>query len=84
MAGTIAGTFTALTASPMNLTCFTVDPTTGLMYGQGDQNSTNYYRYNPATDTWSTLAACPVSSGNNGGATIWMAKYITVIAAIPI
>ena len=69
MAGTISGGFTTLTASPMNITCFTVDPTTGLMYGQGDQSSTNYYSYNPATNTWSTLASCPVSSGNNGGAT---------------
>ena len=69
MAGTISGGFTTLTASPMNITCFTVDPTTGLMYGQGDQSSTNYYRYDPSSNLWSTLASCPISSGNNGGAT---------------
>ena len=69
MAGTIAGDFTTLTASPMNITCFTVDPTTGLMYGQGDQDSTNYYKYDPSSNLWSTLASCPVAPGNNGGAT---------------
>jgi len=69
VAGTISGTFTTLANCPMNLTCFTVDPTTGYFFGQGDQSSTNYYRYNPSTNTWSTLASCPQSSGNNGGAT---------------
>lgn len=68
-AGDITGTFTTLANCPMNLTCFTVDPTTGYFYGQGDQGSTNYYRYNPSTNTWTTMASCPVSSGNNGGAT---------------
>lgn len=67
--GVISGTFTTLANCPMNLTCFTVDPTTGYFYGQGDQNSTNYYRYNTVTNTWTSLAACPISSGNNGGAT---------------
>jgi hypothetical protein len=77
-AGTIAGTFTTLTASPMNITAFTVDPTTGLMYGQGDQSSKNYYRYDPIANTWSTLASCPQDSGNNGGAAYLEGKiYIT-------
>jgi gliding motility-associated-like protein len=66
--GEISGTFVSLASCPMNLTCFTVDPTTGYFYGQGDR-STNYYRYNAATNAWSTLAASPQTSGNNGGAT---------------
>jgi hypothetical protein len=68
MAGTIAGSFTTLTSSPMHITCFTVDPTTGLMYGQGDV-STNYYQYDPSLNSWTGLAASPINSGNNGGAT---------------
>ena len=46
MGGTIAGNFTPLASSPMNITAFTVDPTTGLMYGQEDGNTsagTHYY-----------------------------------------
>ncbi|MFA6950896.1 MAG: MBG domain-containing protein, partial [Lentimicrobiaceae bacterium] len=65
----VTGTFTTLASCPMNLTCFTVDPTTGYFYGQGDQGSINYYRYDASSNTWTTLAPCPVSSGNNGGAT---------------
>lgn len=68
-AGNVSGIMTTLASSPMNLTCFTVDPTTGYFYGQGDQGSTNYYRYDPTTNTWSSLTPCPQSSGNNGGAT---------------
>jgi gliding motility-associated-like protein len=67
--GVVSGTFTSLASCPMNLTCFTVDPTTGYFYGQGDQGSTNYYRYNAGTNTWTTLASSPQPSGNNGGAT---------------
>jgi len=71
MGGTIAGNFTPLASSPMNITAFTVDPTTGLMYGQEDGNTTagtHYYKYNPSTNAWSTLATCPQPSGNNAGA----------------
>jgi hypothetical protein len=71
MGGTIAGNFTPLASSPMNITAFTVDPTTGLMYGQEDGNTsagTHYYEYNPSTNAWSTLATCPQPSGNNAGA----------------
>lgn len=74
LAGTIAGNFTTLAACPQNLTSFVVDPTTGYMYGQGDQNSYHYYRYNPSTNTWTSLADCPVLSGNNGGATYMNGK----------
>ncbi len=67
-AGTIDGDFTALTNCPMNLTCFAVDPTTGYMYGQGDQNSANYYRYDPVGNSWTQMTSCSENSGNNGGA----------------
>ena len=74
MGGTISGTFTTLASCPMNLTCFTCDPTTGYFYGQGDQGSTNYYRYNASSNTWTSLASCPQASGNNGGATYLKGK----------
>ncbi len=66
--GYVSGTFTTLANCPMKMTSFTVDPTTGYFYGQGDR-SENYYRYNPTTNTWSALASCPLNAGNNGGAT---------------
>lgn len=62
------GDFTALANSPTPLTCFTIDPTTQLIYGQQNFGS-QFYRYDADADLWTTLSSSPVMSGNNGGAT---------------
>ncbi|HKK42244.1 MAG TPA: hypothetical protein VJ963_07535, partial [Bacteroidales bacterium] len=82
-AGVISGTFTTLASCPMNMTSFTVNPSTGLFYGQGDR-STNYYRYDASTNTWTTLASCPVNSGNNGGATYLNGKIYSSYCSLEV
>lgn len=59
--------FQGLAASPVELTAFAADPTSGLMYAQED-GGTAYFRYDPRANSWSELAPSPLSSGNNGGA----------------
>ena len=70
------GDFTDLQSSPVNLTCFAIDPTTGLMYGQ-QEGGYAYYVYNPSTDDWSALSSSPVYPSNNGGATYSNGKIYT-------
>lgn len=70
------GDFTRLTDSPGPLTCFTIDPTSQLMYGQLNYGN-QFYRYDPETNAWTSLAPCPVTGGNNGGATYLNGKIYT-------
>ncbi|MCB0280483.1 MAG: PKD domain-containing protein, partial [Calditrichaeota bacterium] len=61
------GDFTLLNNTPIYVTAFTEDPSTGLMYAQ-ENSGTAYYQYNPEMDEWTQLANSPLNSGNNGGA----------------
>jgi hypothetical protein len=71
------GDFTLKAASPVPLTCVTSDPNTGLVYAQADRGL-GFYVYDPAADSWSTLAPSPLNSGNNGGAAYLGGKIYTV------
>jgi len=73
--------YTLLASSPDELACFTLDPTTGIIYAQNDGNDgTGYdwYSYDPNTNIWTTLAACPLNSGNNGGGDYLNGKIYTI------
>jgi Lectin C-type domain. len=74
-AGTISGTFTTLSTCPEELSAMAVDPSSGIFYAVGDQSSSGFYKYNPSTDTWTTLASRSHTTGNNAGATIINGKY---------
>lgn len=71
-----AGDFTSRASCPTYLTAFTSDPTTGIIYAQ-QNGGNNFYKYVPATDTWTSLASCPLNSGNNGGAAYLNGKIYT-------
>src|SRR4051812_31850588 len=60
--------FQGRASSPVGLTSVAVDPTTNIVYAQQNQG-TGFFSYDPATDKWSELAAAPINSKNNGGAT---------------
>jgi hypothetical protein len=62
----VPGAFQTLASSPEPLTSVTVDPMTNTIYAQGNEDTT-FYKYTPATDTWTVLANAPLTSGNNGG-----------------
>ncbi|HEY5943377.1 MAG TPA: PASTA domain-containing protein [Solirubrobacterales bacterium] len=68
--------FQGLASSPVELTAFTADATTGLIYGQ-ENEGTAYFRYDPRTNAWNELAPAPIDSGNNGGATYLGGKIYT-------
>ena len=74
--GEAVGAFQALASSPEPLTSVTVDPTTNTIYAQGNDDTT-FYKYSPATNTWTTLAPSPINSGNNGGAAYLSGKIYT-------
>lgn len=71
------GDFTLKAPSPVALTCVTSDPTSGLVYAQ-ENWGTDFYVYDPTTDSWSSLAPSPLNSGNNGGAAYLGGKIYTV------
>ena len=71
------GTFTTLASSPSPVNNVAVDPTTNIIYAQ-QYEGTSFYSYNPATNTWTTLAAAPLNQGNNGGAAYLNGKIYTV------
>ena len=76
--GTISGTFTALTNCPQTLSAMCLDPVNGVFYAVGDQSSNTFNKYTIATDTWTTLAHAPETTGNNAGATYLNGKiYIS-------
>jgi uncharacterized repeat protein (TIGR01451 family) len=60
------GTFTTLASSPNPVNNVAVDPTTNIIYAQ-ESFGTSFYSYNPATNTWTTLASSPINQGDNGG-----------------
>jgi len=70
------GDFESLAPSPVPLTCVVADPGAGLLYGQANQG-TAFYRYRASTNTWETLTASPITSGNNGGAALLNGKIYT-------
>jgi len=61
------GDFHDLMPSYGSMACITVDPTTGLMYGQ-KAYSYEFYRYNPKTNYWDTLTNNSVYCYYGGGA----------------
>lgn len=73
----VEGDFSVLANAPAPLTCFTIDPTTQNVYGQRNGGN-QFYQYNPTTNLWTTLASCPVMSGNNGGAAYLKGKIYTI------
>ena len=70
------GDFTSKANSPAPLTAVAVDPNTGLIYAQ-QNGGTAFYRYSPSANSWVSLAACPINSGNNGGAVYLNGKIYT-------
>ncbi len=60
--------YTVLPNAPCELACFTLDPTTGIVYAQDDGNvggGTAFYSYDPSIGTWTA----PYSNTTNGVAT---------------
>ena len=76
------GTFQTLASSPEPMTAVTVDPTTNMIYAQGF-GDTAFYRYDPATNTWTQLADALIASGNDGGATYLNGKIYTLYPTDP-
>ncbi len=71
------GAFQPLASCPVPMTCVTADPGSGFIYAQQNEGFA-FYRYRRATNSWEPLAACPLFSGNNGGAMILNGKIYTV------
>ncbi len=71
------GTFQTLASSSQPLASVTVDRTTGVIYAQGNEDTT-FFKYDPASDTWTQLADAPINSGNNGGAAYLNGKIYTI------
>ncbi len=71
------GTFQKRAPSPNPVNNVVVDPTTNLIYAQ-QYDGTGFYRYNPGTNKWKTLASASVSQLNNGGAAYLKGKIYTV------
>ena len=75
-ASAAVGEFQGLASSPAPVTSVAVDPTTNIIYAQ-ENNGTNFYSYDPASDAWTELEAAPIGGGNNGGATYLNGKIYT-------
>ncbi|HEY3944387.1 MAG TPA: hypothetical protein VGL78_04100 [Solirubrobacteraceae bacterium] len=71
------GTFQKRASSPQPINNVAVDPTTNMIYAQQYEGK-GFYRYNPRTNTWATLAKAPINQGNNGGAAYLNGKIYTV------
>jgi uncharacterized repeat protein (TIGR01451 family) len=76
------GTFQTLAASPEPMTAVTVDPTTDMIYAQGFADTT-FFRYDPATNTWTQLADAPIVAGNDAGAAYLNGKIYTLYPTDP-
>jgi Domain of unknown function DUF11 len=70
------GAFQKLASSPEPVTSVTVDPTTNIIYAQGNQDTT-FYKYSPVTNAWTSLPPATINSGNNGGAAYLGGKIYT-------
>ncbi len=82
VAGTAAaappvGSFQKRASSPQPVNNVAVDPTTNMIYAQQFEGK-GFYRYNPRTNKWTTLAKAPINQGNNGGAAYVKGKIYTV------
>jgi uncharacterized repeat protein (TIGR01451 family) len=75
-ASAAVGEFQGRASSPAPVTSVAVDPTTNIIYAQENEGS-NFYSYNPATDEWTELEEAPLNSGNNGGAAFLGGKIYT-------
>ena len=71
------GSFQKRASSPHPVNNVTADPTTNMIYAQ-QFDGKGFYRYNPRTNTWTTLHQAPISQGNNGGAAYVKGKIYTV------
>ena len=71
------GSFQKRASSPHPVNNVTVDPTTNMIYAQQYEGK-GFYRYNPGTNKWTTLANAPINQGNNGGAAYVKGKIYTV------
>jgi hypothetical protein len=71
------GTFQKRASSPQPVNNVVVDPTTNMIYAQQYEGK-GFYRYNPRTNKWTTLAKAPINQGNNGGAAYLQGKIYTV------
>ncbi len=71
------GAFQRRASTPNPVNNVVVDPTTNLIYAQ-QYSGTGFYRYNPRTNRWKTLASAPLNQGNNGGAAYLKGKIYTV------
>jgi Domain of unknown function DUF11 len=70
------GGFQNLAPSPEPVTAVVADPTTNEIYAQGNDDTT-FYKYDPATNKWTSLAPATLNSGNNGGAAYLNGKIYT-------
>jgi Domain of unknown function DUF11 len=70
------GGFQNLAPSPEPVTSVAVDPTTNKIYAQGNEDTT-FYKYDPVTNKWTSLAPATLDSGNNGGAAYLNGKIYT-------
>jgi uncharacterized protein DUF11/PASTA domain-containing protein len=70
------GGFQNLAPSPEPVTAVAADPTTDKIYAQGNDDTT-FYKYDPATNAWTSLAPATLSSGNNGGGAVLNGKIYT-------
>ena len=75
-ASAAAAEFQTRASSPARLTSLAVDPTANVIYAQENEGN-KFFSYDPATDAWSELAAAPINSENNGGATYLNGKIYT-------
>ena len=71
------GSFQKRASSPKPVNNVAVDPTTNMIYAQQYEGK-GFYRYNPRTNKWTTLAKAPIKQGNNGGAAYVKGKIYTV------
>lgn len=71
------GSFQKRASSPKPVNNVAVDPTTNMVYAQQYEGK-GFYRYNPRTNKWTTLAKAPIKQGNNGGAAYVKGKIYTV------
>jgi hypothetical protein len=71
------GTFQTRASSPKPINNVVTDPHNNMIYAQQFEGSA-YYRYNPRTNKWTTLAPSPIKQINNGGAAYLNGNIYTV------
>jgi len=76
------GSFQKRASSPTPVNNVAVDPNTNMIYAQQFEGR-KFYRYNPHTNKWTTLAKAPINQGNNGGAAYVKGNIYTVYTENP-